>query len=117
MPVLSTTLRTRWLPVSAMYRFPGFVEREVLRRIQLTIDGRCVLICRAIAGGAVSGDRRDEACSGVDLPNAIVPRVGNVEVAERIHRDSMRTVQLRRGPRCLHPARQSSQRCQCLQSC
>ena len=91
------TLRMRLSPVSAMYTLPDLSTQTPLGRRSSPLMARPpslnVLpppgLTRAGAGEGVDHAR------GVDDADAVIDRIGDIQIARRIQRDSLRPVQLR----------------------
>ena len=73
----------------------GIVDRDAVGLVETGTSGRTAI--PGIAGLAAAGAGRDHTGARVDAPNAMVERVGKIEIAVRVEPDVERAVQ--QGPR------------------
>src|SRR6202035_1794596 len=86
-PPNTMIMRVRNIDVS------GVVDRDAVGLVEAAAGGRTAI--PGIAGLAAAGAGRDHARARIDAPNAVVERVGKIEVAEWVEPDVERAVQSR----------------------
>src|SRR5207253_7648565 len=70
----------------------SWIDNDAFRRIYLSTAGRAAVT--AVSLSAISGNGIDNSF-GVDDPNPVVESIGNINIPLRVHRRSMRIIEVR----------------------